>query len=59
MILKSVRVQSVKNLRIVINILNKKCRYKDVKKDVTPKIQKSVRTYDDAQIEKLIRNGGL
>ena len=78
MLTKSVRVQSVKNLRIVINIMNKRGSYNELKKrswDVTPKtppktppkmapkldnlVRKSVRTYDDAQIEKIIRNGGL
>ena len=70
MVLKSVRVQSVKNLRIVINIMNKRGSYNELKKrswDVTPKtppkldksVMKSVRTYDDVQIEQIIRNGGL
>ena len=50
--------------------MNKRGSYNELKKrswDVTPKtppkldksVMKSVRTYDDVQIEKIIRNGGL
>jgi len=69
MITKSVRVQSV---RIVINILNKRVTYNEVKKerknenkvgDIKEENQKEKKNkgqnYYDEQIEKIIRNGGL
>ena len=60
----SLRVQHVKNLRIVVYNMNKKFPYKKTKKNTklpTLKLTQKYNTpcYDESIIQRMIRNGGL